>query len=534
MAQGYLEQSALTQKRDAADAEARYRQGTLKSQALDRQVKGTEFLIQDTQAKLENIRKAKLQAQGDVQTLEKLAAYEASLLDAGATLIGQLGQMTGMDMSQVNPREMLAAGSGTPFVEDKQLMGANQQQVGTISGRKGAETGPAPQPLELMWQDNQLLLADPNDGGSVTSLFKGATGNEIPDAKLVMDVKGPDGTVAKWIHSSIMPEGFDKSLLTGKADDINTPLGIFTQTGYVPVSEGGPNTSIAPAWLLHPNPAPGQARIVPYNKNTMPDAEYQAHLTAGYLPVGTPGWGTADKPGVQAAGLTDADTSKALDQISKSAVAATNLSDLYKRWTNAGETVAGLTGRLRSGVGGVIGGYFGDWAEEKWTDVLNEMSDTDVSVEEMAALEADFKAQVSETVKVFTGEESGRITQEERKVAAEAQAASVAGKSFKQAQQAMLHILVMHEAEMMRINALLDRPYRYDMSKPDQLNAYGQKLYKDLGGSGDPATRKNREIQGAVEGMIDRLERIQDAVNATVRGQGSKRDVAWAKYKATN
>jgi hypothetical protein len=266
----------------------------------------------------------------------------------------------------------------------------------------------------------------------------------------------------------------------------------------------------------------------------MSDADFQKRLDEGYKPVGIPGWDSKDVSGVEAAGLTDADTSKALDAISKSAVAATELAGLFRKWTKAGETVAGLSGRLRSGVGGAIGGVLGNWAEEKWTDVLNEMSDTDVSVEEMAELEAGFKAQVSETVEVFTGEESGRITQEERKVAAEALAASVVGKSFKQAQQAMLHILVMHESEMMRINALLDRPYRYDLSKPDQLNAYGQKLYKDLGGSGDRETRKNREITASVEGMIDRLERIQDAVNATVRGQGSQRDVAWAKYKATN
>jgi hypothetical protein len=535
MAQGYLEQSALTQKRDAADATAKYRAATLDASALTQRIELTKSALAENAELITRAQDYARQNQNDPNIVQNTKTAIDGLVQQRKVMYAQLKQMGGLPDAGADPRA--AALGSTPTAEDTFAVG--RSIMGKTSGKK---LGEAPLDTDAAWEVKETANGDwvrinPLTGDD-EPILEVEQGTNIPDSKLVMDVKGPGGTVAKWIHSSIMPEGFDPKTLPGDLKDSTSPAAIYAKTGWVVAAEGGPNTSIAPAWLLHPNPATGQARIVPYNKNTMPDEEYQAHLKAGYLPVGTPGWGTADTSGVTAAtsfGGSKSQVGKAQESYTQNVVASAMTKQLFGQLHKAGPGVLGVPGFLREHVGGALGGMFapiGLDGEEGFNDLINFFTGGELTSDEVNNIRTKFKQMITPAVKAYTGEESGRITKEEREIGYKTLAATKAMRSITQARQALLGMLTLQESEQMRIRAMLGQEQLHDLTNFEQYSDFANKLYNDLGG--EPGSENDRVIMAAVTQMMDNLQIVQKAIIAGVADGGVLTDRKWAQSKAAN
>ena len=520
LAEGFLGASALRQKRDAAEAEAQYRQDSLASSELNRRIELTKGALAENAELINRLQNNARQNSGNADLQASTAAGIKNLTDERNALYRQLQQMGGAPAGS----RAEALGS-TPPPEDTILAG--RRIMGKTSGRV---IGTAPLDTEAAWEIKELANGDwvrinPLTGDDEPILEIEET--VVPSAaNAVLRVNKPNGVIETWIHQSLLPKEHGQEV---------NPL------GYVRAGAGGPQQNIAPGWLLHPNPEPNQAQIIAYDKATMSKAEFQKRLDEGYKPVGIPGWNTSDTPGVSAAGLrgdlTPRDISGATTALSETSAAAAQSKSTFRDLLNAGSVATGMSGQFLNVLSRAFSMIGADEAGADMVEVVSGWLGEPIDKAQFNRLRSKMRSEIGSMVKIYTGEQSGRITEPDRELARQAQEFLKVFTGFDEAKSAILITMVLLAAEMMRINALLARP-QLDLSddSPDGHRVqFMKQLYKDFGGTpfkhGEHPGEHNMQIIESIRYMVDQLAAIQVGILRDMGPGGdlsNEANIAWA------
>mgnify|MGYP003132675852 CR=1 FL=1 len=527
MAQGYLEQSALTQKRDAAAAEAKYRQATLDASALTQRIELTKSALDENAELITRAQDYGRQHQNDPNIVENTKTAIDGLVQQRQVLYGQLKQMGGLPDAGADPRA--AALGSTPTAEDTFVVG--RSIMGKTSGKK---LGEAPFDDESAWKvqegaDGNLYRVNPvTDQSELLQPIEQAA--DISASNAVLKVDKNNGVTETWIHSSVMPK------------DHGQPV---NPMGYVVAAEGGPAQSILKGSLFNPNPPMGpdgkpMPNIIPVDRNSLTLAQLEEYKDSGYFWVQDP---TLDKEaggtsGAEAAtgfGGTDSQIGKAQESYTQNVVASAMTKQLFQQLHKAGPGVLGVPGFLREHVGGALGGMFapiGLDGEAGFNELINFFTGGELTSDEVNNIRTKFKQMITPAVKAYTGEESGRITKEEREIGYKTLAATKAMRSITQARQALLGMLTLQESEQMRIRAMLGQEQLHDLTNFEQFSEVANKLYNDLGG--EPGSENDAVVKAAVTQIMENLQIVQKAILAGVKPGGVLTDKKWAQSKAAN
>ena len=527
MAQGYLEQSALTQKRDAADATAKYRQATLDASALDQRIKLTEGALAENAELITRAQDYARQNQNNAEIAQNAKTAIDGLVQQRQVMYGQLQKMGGLEGMGDDPRA--AALGSTPAAQDTTTIGRH-----TVGKLEGNVISTAPFDDESAWKvqegaDGNLYRVNPvTKQSELLQPIEQAA--DISASNAVLKVDKNNGVTETWIHSSVMPKDHGQ---------------LVNPMGYVVAAEGGPAQIILKGSLFNPNPPMGpdgkpMPNIIPVDRNTLTLAQLEEYKDNGYFWVQDPSLdkeagGTSGAEAASGFGGTDSQIGKAQQSYTQNVVAGAMTKQLFGQLHKAGPGVLGVPGFLREHVGGALGGMFapiGLDGEEGFNDLINFFTGGELTSDEVNNIRTKFKQMITPAVKAYTGEESGRITKEEREIGYKTLAATKAMRSITQARQALLGMLTLQESEQMRIRAMLGQEQLHDLTNFEQYSDFANKLYNDLGG--EPGSENDRVVMAAVTQIMDNLQIVQKAIIAGVADGGVLTDRKWAQSKAAN
>jgi len=528
MAQGYLEQSALNQKRDAAAAEAKYRQATLDASALTQRIDLTKIALDENAELITRAQDYARQHQNNAEIAQNAETAIDGLVQQRQVLYKQLQQMGGLPDTGADPRA--AALGSTPTAQDTTTIGRH-----TVGKLEGNVISTAPFDDESAWKvqegaDGNLYRVNPvTDQSELLQPIEQAA--DISASNAVLKVDKNNGVTETWIHSSVMPK------------DHGQPV---NPMGYVVAAEGGPAQSILKGSLFNPNPPMGpdgkpMPNIIPVDRNSLTLAQLEEYKDSGYFWVQDP---TLDKEagGISgaeaAAGLAEGTTGQRFDtteSYTKNVVEGAMTKQLFKLLHRGGESAVGLPGFLQEHIGGALGGMFapiGMDGEAGFNELINFFTGGELTKDEVNRIRTQFREMITPAVKVYTGEQSGRITEAERELGYRTLAATKAMRSVTQARQALLGILTLQESEQMRIRALLGQEQLHDLRNFEQFSDFANKLYNDLGG--EPGSENDAVVRAAVTQIMENLRTVQEAIIDGIKPGGVLTDRKWAQSKAAN
>ena len=172
-----------------------------------------------------------------------------------------------------------------------------------------------------------------------------------------------------------------------------------------------------------------------------------------------------------------------------------NFGSLLKDVQKYGAAISGFRARLVEAVGAPIGQFsprMEDWFSKTFTGV---------SPREIARINNAFQTAIGPLIETYSGEESGRFSEPERKLALKASALRNVAASPIQLEEVLADLITLAYSKQMRARYLLQGGFAYDLNTPDDekreeaINKLGNQLVSERGMSTEQASKRLELLQ---------------------------------------